>query len=240
MTELEKKVMDLLEEKPLTMQEMADLLHVEKSFLYQNALKQLLGSGKCSKMEKSGSTFYGLSWARYILGDADTSRDAFKDNYSINNISLNKTPCLNKEQCLNTNTDTGVLRGNQYPIDPEEVVIAAKEGGYIMSMKEAAKFFAVYAAIGWIDRNGFPIRSWRALLPVWQLNQTPEQLANARKEHERRKQGLPPIDPEEKEWEYYVDAQGRKWRKRPDESEWEHVPELITFADGLISEKGVL
>ena len=252
MTDLEKQVLELLKEKPLMMQEMADLLHVEKSFLYQNALKQLLGSGKCSKMEKSGSTFYGLSWARYILGDADTSRDAFKDNYSINNISLNKTPCLNKEQRLNTNTvldnrtvldtntDTGVLRGNQYPTDPEEVVKAAKESGYIMSLKEAAKFFAVYAAIGWIDRNGFPIRSWRALLPVWQLNQTPEQLANARKEHERREQGLPPIDPEEKEWEYYVDAQGRKWRKRPDESEWEHVPELITFADGLISEKGVL
>ncbi|MBR2365143.1 MAG: hypothetical protein IKA79_08065 [Lentisphaeria bacterium] len=183
MTDLEKQVLELLKEKPLMMQEMADLLHVEKSFLYQNALKQLLGSGKCSKMEKSGSTFYGLSWARYILGDADTSRDAFKDNFSINNIYFNKTLCLNKEQCLNTNTvldnrtvldtntvldnrtvldtntDTGVLRGNQYPIDPEEVVIAAKEGGYIMSMKEAAKFFAVYAAIGWIDRNGFPIRS---------------------------------------------------------------------------------
>ena len=253
MTELEKKVLALLKEKPMKMQEIADSCGMDKSSLYQGTLKHLLGEGKIQKKYMGSVTLYELSFNNI------NTRATCLDNYSINDISLDKEQCLNtntvlgvknsvksKEQCLNTNTmldtntDTGVLRGNQYPTDPEEVVIAAKEGGYIMSLKEAAKFFAVYAAIGWIDRNGFPIRSWRALLPVWQLNQTPEQLANARKEHERRKQGLPTIDPEEKEWEYYTDAQGRKWRKRPDESEWEHVPELITFADGLISEKGVL
>ena len=218
--------MDLLEEKPMTMKELADLLHVEKSFLWMHAIKNLLGGGF---LEKGMGEKESLYFPR-VRGCVRT----------LYHGVINKEQCLNTNTVLDTNTDTGVLRGNQYPTDPEEVVKAAKESGYIMSLKEAAKFFAVYAAIGWIDRNGFPIRSWRALLPVWQLNQTPEQLANARKEYERREQGLAPIDPEEKEWEYYTDAQGRKWRKRPDESEWEGVPELITFADGSTMQKGVL
>ena len=51
---------------------------------------------------------------------------------------------------------------------------------------------------------------------------------------------LPPVDPEELLYEYYEDAQGRKWRKKLDSSEWEFVPEQITFSDGQKAVKGVV
>lgn len=128
----------------------------------------------------------------------------------------------------------------EYPSDPEEIVEAARSCGYVMSVYEASKFFSTYAAVGWIDRNGTVIRNWRALLPIWKVSQSPKQRSDALKEAKRRSAGLPPIDPDTKIYEYYEDAQGRKWRKRPEDSDWEEIFEEITFSDGTKAIKGVV
>ena len=106
----------------------------------------------------------------------------------------------------------------------------------------SALFLASYAAVGWVNRFGQQIlpEYWHKILYAWKKRQTAQQLADAVNEAKRRAAGLPPVDPEELEYEYYEDAQGRKWRKRPNEDEWESVPETITFSDGTTALKGVV
>ena len=122
------------------------------------------------------------------------------------------------------------------------MIAAAEKLDYQMSVEEAALFLASYAAVGWVNRFGQQIlpEYWHKILYAWKKRQTAQQLADARKEAKRREAGLPPVDPAELEYEYYEDAQGRKWRKRPDEDEWDEVKEWITFSDGTTALKGVV
>jgi len=114
---------------------------------------------------------------------------------------------------------------NSYPANEEEIVSAAREIGYVMSIKEAAKFFSTYAPVDWELPNGRKIKSWKNLLNMWKVMQRPEERSNGLKEADRRRKGLPPIDPEEGAYEYHTDMQGRRWRQRFDETEWEFVRE---------------
>lgn len=231
MTELEKKVLEVLKAGPLKMQEIAEACAVDKAALYHGALRVLLGEGKIVKEVVENTTVYTIPIAR----DKYKMRASRDDIISYTSLSLKED--INKERCLNTYTC------EEYPESVEEIVLAAVNlpEPYIMSVEEGAKFFSTYAPVGWVNRDGFPLRNWKALLPLWQIHQSGKQLANARKEHERRSKGLPPIDPAEKDYEYYEDAQGRKWRRKINsDGEWEHIPELITFADGTTQQKGVL
>ncbi len=109
-----------------------------------------------------------------------------------------------------------------------------------MSVREAAKFISIYAPYEWESIEGRKIRNWPKLLYVWQSRQKPDEYSRGKREAERREQGLPPINREELEYEYYEDAQGRKWRKRPEDSDWEEIFEEITFSDGTKAIKGVV
>ena len=109
-----------------------------------------------------------------------------------------------------------------------------------MSVKEAAKFISIYAPFDWESVEGRKIRNWPKLLHVWKSRQNLTEYSQAVKEAKRRAAGLPPVDPAEREYEYYEDAQGRKWRKRPDDEDWEAVPENIVFSDGTTAPKGVV
>lgn len=116
---------------------------------------------------------------------------------------------------------------NNYPANPEEVVEGAREIGYVMSLEEAATFLSSYASVGWKTRFGqiVPPSGWKHCLWTYKIHQKSEQRAKGLKEADRRRKGLPPIDPEEGAYEYYTDMQGRRWRKRFDETDWEFVRE---------------
>ncbi len=222
MNKLEQKILDAIGTKNLTLQEIADQLGIEKSEVWQG-LNRMIGAGTIEQIRSDRYSFYRLSRARV-------------DN-NKNNIYLNNNI---QEQCLsNTRACEENEKQTLYPANVEEIVSAAEQIGYRMSLFEAAKFLALYGSVGWIDPRGLPIRKWQALLPYWQTRQSASQYVAAKREAERRSKGLPPVDPDTKEYEYYEDAQGRKWRKHIGESDWENIPEEITFSDGLTSIKGV-
>ncbi len=79
-----------------------------------------------------------------------------------------------------------------YPNTTEEVISAASDRAYLMSIQEAANFLAHYGAPGWVDKNGRPLRDWRLQLDKWKIGQTPDQYRAAIEEHRRRRAGLPP------------------------------------------------
>ena len=233
MNDIQKKIMAFLRQSDdfVKMQTIADAVGMDKVAMYNEGLKQLVGDGTVERTVENRTTFYRLSRAR-VNEDAHVMR---VDNNNKNIIYLNNNI---QEQCL-SNTCACAKEQTQYPANVEEIVSAAGQIGYKMSLFEAAKFLALYGSVGWIDPRGLPIRKWQALLPYWQTRQSASQYVAAKREAERRSKGLPPVDPDTKEYEYYEDAQGRKWRKHIGESDWENIPEEITFSDGLTSIKGV-
>lgn len=148
--------------------------------------------------------------------------------------NVSTTECIYKSTKENGTGPRGYNKGGMgeeekekinYPANEEDIVSAAREIGYVMSLKEAAKFFSTYAPVDWELPDGRKIKSWKKLLNIWKVMQRPEERANGLKEADRRRKGLPPIDPEEGAYEYYTDMQGRRWRKRFDETDWEFVRE---------------
>lgn len=79
-----------------------------------------------------------------------------------------------------------------YPETPAEVVAAAADRAYLMSLAEAANFIAFYGAAGWRMKDDRPIRNWVCLLDRWKVGQTPEQYRQAQEEQRRRRQGIAP------------------------------------------------
>ncbi|WP_288610219.1 hypothetical protein [uncultured Victivallis sp.] len=79
-----------------------------------------------------------------------------------------------------------------YPETPAEVVAAAADRAYLMSLAEAANFIAFYGAAGWRMKDDRPIRNWVCLLDRWKVGQTPEQYRQAQEEQRRRQQGIAP------------------------------------------------
>ena len=225
MNEFEKKILDAIGTKNLTLQEIADQLGIDKSEVWQNGLNRMIGAGTIEQIRSDRYTSF---------------RVRARGTTSIQSLSQG-TDLKDKENMV------GMVRRAQtrteippYPEDPEEVVTAAKGIDYVMSIREASKFISIYAPYDWESVEGRKIRNWPKLLHVWKSRQKPDEYIQAVNEAKRRAAGLPPVDPAELQYEYYEDAQGRKWRKRPDEDEWESVPETITFSDGTTALKGVV
>lgn len=238
MTELELKILDVLIGQDMTMKEIADVIGVSTSEVYHNGLFRLIGAGYVEKVCSDKKTCYRISPA-YASGARSKQHNIYlslKDNVQSNNYVQE----INKDNASLNNTRAYVE--GKYPETEEEVIAEAVKLDYLMSVHEAAMFLANYAAVGWINRYGQPIRpkNWGFILRAWKHQQTPEQKAAARKEAKRRAEGLPPIDPEEKNYEFYEDAQGRKWRKLVGTSDWEEIFEEITFSDGTKAIKGVV
>ena len=237
MTELEQKIITALGDRNLTMQEIADTVGIPASEMYQQGLLRLIGTGDVEKILSDKMTVYRLAPQARVTRLACTPQ-ARLDSTNHNIISQEK-----EREC--TVGYKGGIRGKRkeippYPEEPEEVVAAAKEIGYFMSVREAAKFISIYAPYEWESIEGRKIRNWPKLLYVWQSRQKPDEYSRGKREAERREQGLPPVNREELEYEYYEDAQGRKWRKRPEDSDWEEIFEEITFSDGTKAIKGVV
>lgn len=127
-----------------------------------------------------------------------------------------------REYCtLDINTDKSTEEGkrreedgaidnkNKYPANPEEVIKAAADRAYLMSLSEAANFMASYGAVGWKTRDNRPIENWRYLLDKWKTGQTGEQYRQAVEEHRRRELGLTPGGSDD----YVTLANGEKWPK---------------------------
>lgn len=239
MTELEQKIINVLSDRDLTMQEIADAVGCPAAEVYHGGLFRLVGAGHIEKIRSEKITLYRIPRA-YASGARSEH----------NNISLSMKDCVQGNTCVQKKKDPALNNTRtpdageaaKYPETEEEVISEAGKIGYMMSVHEAAMFLAAYAAVGWINKFGQKIhpKSWKFILRAWKHQQTPEQKAAARKEARRRSEGLPPIDPEEKNYEYYEDAQGRKWRKPVGTSDWEEVFEEITFSDGTKAIKGVV
>lgn len=88
--------------------------------------------------------------------------------------------------------DGRALACESYPETPEEVVAAAADRAYLMSLEEAANFLAFYGSTGWRLKDDRPIRNWFCLLDRWKLGQTREQYCRAQEEQRRRRQGISP------------------------------------------------
>ena len=103
-----------------------------------------------------------------------------------------------KSSCARTRTDARTRTGGrayaceEYPETPEEVVAAAADRAYLMSLEEAANFLAFYGSTGWRLKDDRPIRNWFCLLDRWKLGQTREQYCRAQEEQRRRRQGIAP------------------------------------------------
>lgn len=233
MNEMEQKILDVIGTKNLTLQEIADQLEISTSEVWQGGLNRMIGAGMIEQIKSD----------RYILFRVRTNACANNHQYHSNYNSQGTVKLQDKNKM-----DGTVKRANAnarekippYPENPEDVITAANEIDYVMSLREAAKFISIYAPYDWESVEGRKIRNWPKLLHVWKSRQKPDEYSQAVKEAKRREAGLPPVDPAELEYEYYEDAQGRKWRKRPDEDEWESVPEKITFSDGMTALKGVV
>lgn len=91
-----------------------------------------------------------------------------------------------------TRTDGRALARESYPETPEEVVAAAADRAYLMSIEEATNFLAFYGSTGWRLKDDRPIRNWFCLLDRWRLGQTREQYCRAQEEQRRRRQGIAP------------------------------------------------
>ena len=237
MNELEQKILDVIGTRNLTMREITDKLDMSVADIWHGGLNRLIGTGDVEKMTSNSMTIYRRS---------RVTRD-ITNNHSLSDSQgtvTQSTPLREKDKgkvMVRRVTCAGARPEiPPYPEDPEEVIAAAKELDYTMSVKEAAKFISIYAPYDWESVEGRKIRNWPKLLHVWKSRQRPEEYSQAVKEAKRRAAGLPPVDPAELQYEYYEDAQGRKWRKRPDEDEWESVPETITFSDGTTALKGVV
>ena len=97
-----------------------------------------------------------------------------------------------KSSSARTRTDGRAPACESYPETPEEVVFAAADRAYLMSLEEAANFLAFYGSTGWRLKDDRPIRNWFCLLDRWKLGQTREQYCRAQEEQRRRRQGVAP------------------------------------------------
>ena len=237
MNELEQKILDVIGTRNLTMREIADELDMSVADIWHGGLNRLIGTGDVEKMTSNSMTIYRRSRVtRDITNNHSLSDSQGTVTQSIPSREKDKGKVMvRRVTCAGARPEIP-----PYPEDPEEVVTAAGEIGYVMSLREAAKFISIYAPFDWESVEGRKIRNWPKLLHVWKSRQKPDEYIQAVNEAKRRAAGLPPVDPAELEYEYYEDAQGRKWRKRPDETEWEEVKEYITFSDGTTALKGVV
>lgn len=238
MNELEQNILDAIGTGNLTLQEIADQLGIEKSEVWQNGLNRMIGAGMIEQIRSDKISTYRVRARNSREADSFKSQISVQQRGTLYESNKDINNKLHHETCAGARENIYP----RYPEDPEEVIAAAEKLDYQMSVEEAALFLASYAAVGWVNRFGQQIlpEYWHKILYAWKKRQTAQQLADAKKEAKRREAGLPPVDPAELEYEYYEDAQGRKWRKRPNEDEWESVPEMITFSDGTTALKGVV
>lgn len=155
----------------------------------------------------------------------------FNRDYYIKEINNN---CCNNNACAREKT------AFDYPATSEEVILAASDRNYIMSIAEAANFLAAYAATDWTLKDGRKITNWRMMLDRWKVYQNPDQKRAAVEEWQERHAGRDPY--KLISYEYYTDDQGRKWR-RPfgnDSAEWEGVTEYFIGDDGEPYPKSVM
>ncbi len=152
-------------------------------------------------------------------------------------LDKDKTREIENNSCCSNNA---CARESNYPATPEEVILAAAERSYMMSIVEATNFLAAYAAAGWTFKDGRKIIKWEVLLDRWKLSQNSDQRRDASAEWNERHAGRDPYLLAR--YEYYTDDQGRKWRRTfGDESaEWEFIPEYFIGDDSEKYQKSVM
>lgn len=184
-----------------------------------------------------------VSIDRTKLSDHDRTKLS-NDARDIGTININtdiNTDIRNKEEMYKEDeTPESTKKMVIYPATPEEVILAAAERSYMMSIVEATNFLAAYAAAGWTFKDGRKIIKWEVLLDRWKLYQNSDQRRDASAEWNERRAGRDPYLLAR--YEYYTDDQGRKWRRTfGDESaEWEFIPEYFIGDDSEKYQKSVM
>lgn len=191
--------------------------------------------------EKGEAKIIGSAFSKIGKTDLPNSENLARDYGTFNiNTDIN-TDIRNKEEMYKEDeTPEPTKKMVIYPATPEEVILAAAERSYMMSIVEATNFLAAYAAAGWTFKDGRKIIKWEVLLDRWKLYQNSDQRRDASAEWNERRAGRDPYLLAR--YEYYTDDQGRKWRRTfGDESaEWEFIPEYFIGDDSEKYQKSVM
>ena len=191
--------------------------------------------------EKGEAKIIGSAFSKIGKTDLPNSENLARDYGTFNiNTDIN-TDIRNKEEMYKEErAPESTEKTVNYPATPEEVILAAAERSYMMSIVEATNFLATYAAADWTFKDGRTIIKWEVLLDKWKSHQNADQRRDAAEEWQERRAGRDPY--KLTRYEYYTDGQGRKWR-RPfgDESaDWTFVPEYFIGDDGEFYPKSVM
>ncbi len=161
---------------------------------------------------------------KYGIDPRSCVRAPVRDN---NNSILNSSRDKNCSSSARTRTDVCAhTREREYPGSTEDVISAAADRAYSMSVSEAANFIAHYGASGWETKDGRPIRDWRLLLDRWKVGQSREQYLQAQNEWRRRRKGLPP----QKAEKYVTLETGEQWPE--EDSVYLHDEDVWVKASG--------
>lgn len=148
--------------------------------------------GKCDPFEAENARNELLKHGIDLRLTRARTRDNNYNNSNLFNNSREEKKSSSSRVRTGGRTDGRALACESYPETPEEVVAAAADRAYLMSLEEAANFLAFYGSTGWRLKDDRPIRNWFCLLDRWKLGQTREQYCRAQEEQRRRRQGIAP------------------------------------------------
>lgn len=144
--------------------------------------------GKCDPFEAENARNELLKHGIDLRLTRARTRD---DNYNNSNL-FNNSREEKKSSSSRVRTGGRAPARESYPETPKEVVAAAADRAYLMSLEEAANFIAFYGSAGWRMKDGRQIRNWVCLLDRWKVGQSPAQYRQAQEEQRRRRQGIAP------------------------------------------------
>ena len=148
--------------------------------------------GKCDPFEAENARNELLKHGIDLRLTRARTRDNNYNNSNLFNNSREEKKSSSSRVRTGGRTDGRALACESYPETPEEVVAAAADRAYLMSLEEAANFLAFYGSTGWRLKDDRPIRNWFCLLDRWKIGQTREQYCRAQEEQRRRRQGIAP------------------------------------------------
>lgn len=148
--------------------------------------------GKCDPFEAENARNELLKHGIDLRLTRARTRDNNYNNSNLFNNSREEKKSSSPRVRTGVRTDGRALACESYPETPEEVVAAAADRAYLMSLEEAANFLAFYGSTGWRLKDDRPIRNWFCLLDRWKIGQTREQYCRAQEEQRRRRQGIAP------------------------------------------------
>lgn len=153
--------------------------------------------GKCDPFEAENARNELLKHGIDLRLTRARTRDNNYNNSNLFNNSREEKKSSSSRVRTGGRTDGRALACESYPETPEEVVAAAADRAYLMSLEEAANFLAFYGSTGWRLKDDRPIRNWFCLLDRWKIGQTREQYCRAQEEQRRRRQGIAPDSADE-------------------------------------------